>query len=275
MNIIRVFPRRTAFTPDDDYCFYDRPGMFVPEHDEIHVVCTFTWDIDKAKRLQKDWQSITNKPVKIGGPALNDPGSEFEPGMYCKTGVTFTSRGCPNNCKFCFVPKREGCIRELEIKPGNIIQDNNFLATSDNHQRKVFEMLKNQRQISFRGGLEPARITDKFVAEIQGLKVSDLWLACDTKNAIKPLENAVMKLQSGGFNQNKIRSYVLIGDDMPENEARLRRVYEIGALPFAQLFQPVERITYSQEWKNFARTWSRPAAYKSVMKGSVINERDR
>lgn len=269
MKIIRVFPTKTAFTPDDEYCFYDRPGMFIPDHDEVHIVCVFTWDISTAERLQKDWQAFTDKLVLIGGPAFNDAGGEFTPGMYCKTGVTFTSRGCPNNCGFCFVPKREGKLREIEIKPGNIIQDNNFLACSQQHKNKVYEMLKTQRQISFRGGLEAQLVNSDFVENIGKLKIADLWLACDTRSAITNLKKATDKLHAGGFNQNNIRCYVLIGDDIDENEARLRAVYEAGALPFAQLFQPAERKEYSRDWKKFARVWSRPAAYKAHIKSGI------
>lgn len=266
MKIIRVFPKKTAFTPTDEYCYFDNPGMFIPDHDEVHVCCVFTWDKQKAEELKFQWQGATNKPVKIGGPAYDDPGKDFIPGRYIKNGVTITSRGCVNNCKFCFVPKREGKLRELKVQPGNIIQDNNFLACSKQHKEKVYEMLKTQHKISFRGGLEAARLSDWDIEQMRGLKISDLWLACDSKERIKPFINAVEKLHRAGFSQNKIRCYVLIGDDRQENEERLRAVFEAGALPFAQLFQPVERIEYSQQWKHFSRKWSRPAIYKSMFK---------
>jgi len=74
---MRVFPQKTAFTPDDDYCLYDSPGLFIPKHDEIHISCAFTWDIPRALKLQKDWQAVMNQPVKIGGPAFDDPGGEY------------------------------------------------------------------------------------------------------------------------------------------------------------------------------------------------------
>jgi hypothetical protein len=51
-------------------------------------------------------------------------------------GMGFTSRGCIRNCGFCFVPKKEGCFRDVaEIKdllnPKSnilILHDNNFTA---------------------------------------------------------------------------------------------------------------------------------------------------
>jgi len=242
-RILRVFARRTNLTPTDELAFYDTPGLFIPEHDEVHVVVTFTWDIERGKYLRDCWQDVTDKPVKIGGVAFDDPCTgDFVAGLYLKHGVTVTSRGCINNCAFCFVPKREGRLREIEnFAVGNIIQDNNFLACSKAHKRRVYDMLKTQRQVSFRGGLESEFLSDWDVEEMRGLRIFDLWLACDSKARIKPFLKACEKLVKAGFSQNKIRCYALIGDDMNENEERLQTIFKAGALPFAQLYQPRER----------------------------------
>lgn len=125
MPILRVFPRRTNATPLDDYVTFDPPGLFIPEDiTEIHVSVTFTYDLEKAHRLADCWSRIA--PVKIGGPAFNLPGGEFTPGLYLKEGYVITSRGCPNHCWFCAVPKREtNGLHELEIKDGwNVLDDN-------------------------------------------------------------------------------------------------------------------------------------------------------
>jgi hypothetical protein len=263
--IARVFPTRTSMTPIDEHAYYAPPDMFTPKYDEVHISCVFTWDKVKAERLAYEWQD--HGKVIIGGPAYNSYAGEFFSGKYLKKGITITSRGCPNKCNFCLVPSREGLLRELEIIEGNIIQDNNILACSETHLQKVFAMLKTQRAIEFKGGLEARRITHKIAKEFAKLRIKTLWLACDTKGAINQLKKAVQILNIAGFNRNKIYSFVLIGDDMKENEERLREVYSIGAKPFAQLFQPADRlIEYSKEWKQFARKWSRPAIYQSIMK---------
>ena len=269
-KIIRVFPNRTSYTPNDNYVCIGSPSLFIPEHKEIHISIIFTWDIQKGLELQKEWQSVTDKPVLTDGPAFNNLGDEFIPGKYCKNGITITSRGCPNNCKYCFVPGREGKIRELEIKQGKIIQDNNILACSKSHIQKVFEMLKKQNSIEFKGGLEPGRMNKLIAEDLRGLRIKSLWLACDTKNQVKALSKAVQILQDAGFSRNHLRCYVLIGDDFEENLNRLIEVYKIGCLPFAQLYQPEEKIDYSQDWKDFCRTWSRPAAYKTYLKENGI-----
>lgn len=96
VKIARVFPRITNATPTDELAFYGGPGMFPPEVDEVHISCAFTYDLDRAHELAEQWRHVAT--VKIGGPALDEPGGEFIPGRYLKKGYVITSRGCPNSC---------------------------------------------------------------------------------------------------------------------------------------------------------------------------------
>src|SRR3989304_2567118 len=96
-KLIRVFPRKTKWTPTDDMAFVGDPPLFRPEADEIHVSATFTWDIAEAQRLAQAW-SWHYSNVRLGGPAFGDPGGPFVPGRYIKNGVVMTSRGCPFGC---------------------------------------------------------------------------------------------------------------------------------------------------------------------------------
>jgi hypothetical protein len=267
-NIIRVFPYRTSYTPEDQFVFIGLPGLFIPPHDEVHVSCTFTWDRALCEKLKFQWNGITDKPVRLGGPAYESPADEFTPGFYLKSNVVFTSRGCNNNCSWCCVPKAEGRLRELPVIEGNWIQDNNFLQTSRAHKERVFTMLKHQNGICFKGGLQADLIDDHFIRNITSLRISELWLACDTDQAIPNFRKAVERLKRAGFKRDHLRCYVLIGDNMEKNETRLRAVYGAGALPFALLFQPQgdKKKAYSYEWKRFQRIWNRPALTEAHMK---------
>lgn len=270
MKIIRVFPHRTSYTPDDDYVFIGMPQFLLPEHDEVHISCTFTWDKELCKELAYQWEVRTNKPVKLGGVAFGSPSEDFEQGLYIKRNIIFTTRGCNNNCPWCIVPKLEGRLKELPICEGNIIQDNNFLQASRAHKEKVFDMLRKQRGICFKGGLEPDLIDDHFVNGITSLKIKELWLACDTDASISLFRKGCKKLVKAGFNRNKIKCYVLsYGKDMEADEARARAVYEAGAMPFVQLYRDFgnDKTDYPEEWKKFQRRWSRPAIIESRMKG--------
>lgn len=267
-QIIRVFPQRNSYTPTDSMAFIGLPPFFIPEHQEIHISCTFTWDKKLCEEVAYQWEGRTNKPVKLGGPAFLSEAYDFIQGMYIKRNIIFTSRGCNNHCPWCCVPRIEGPLKELPVCEGNIIQDNNFLQTSKSHKDKVFQMLKTQRAISFKGGLEPDLIDDHFINNIQFLKISELWLACDTDAGLPEFKRACQKLKNAGFNRNKIHCYVLsYGLDRDKDETRAREVYEAGAMPFVQLFRDFEdkKTSYSNDWNKWARMWQRPAAIKAHM----------
>ena len=267
-EIIRVFPRRTSYTPDDDMAFVGMPPLIIPEHKEIHVSCTFTWDKAYCEELAFQWEGRTNKPVKLGGPAFGSPAEDFIQGMYMKKNIIFTTRGCNNNCPWCCVPRLEGKLKELPICEGNIIQDNNFLQASRQHKDKVFEMLKHQKAICFKGGLEADLIDEHFINGISELKISELWLACDTDARLPEFKKACEKLTKAGFTRDKIKCYVLsYGKDRDKDEARAQAVYEAGAMPFVQLYRDFgdKKTEYSADWNAWARMWQRPAATRAHM----------
>lgn len=265
-DIIRVFPRKTSYTPDDDMAFVGMPGLIIPEHKEVHISCTFTWDKQYCEELAFQWEGRTNKPVKLGGPAYGSPCEDFTQGLYIKSNIIFTTRGCNNNCPWCCVPSREGKLRELPILQGNWIQDNNFLQANRAHKDKVFEMLKTQKAICFKGGLEADLIDDHFVNGISNLKIAELWLACDTDARLPEFKKACEKLKRAGFSREKIKCYVLsYGKDRAKDEARAMSVYEAGAMPFVQLYRDFSetKTEYSADWNAWARMWQRPAAIKA------------
>jgi len=267
-KVIRVFPRRTSYTPRGDLIYIGDPQLFLPEADAVHVSVTFTWDISEGYRLCEAWDKYY-EDVRIGGPAIDaQPPGDFEPGFYVKDGITFTSRGCPYKCIWCLVPDREGELRLLDVKPGNVIQDNNFLATPREHQADVFEMLRGQdQQIEFRGGVDKRLVDDWFVEQIKSIRLKRLYMAADTRGSLGSLEDAVNKL--GHLTREQLSCYVLIGyggEKIWDAERRLRAVWEIGCMPFAQLYQPPDKlIKYSDDWKKLARIYSRPMLTRREM----------
>jgi len=253
-------------TPRDDYAFVGDPPLLRPDADLVHVSCTFTWDIPEARRLQCSWGQYY--PVVLGGCACGYAGGQFIPGMYVRHGVTFTSRGCNNHCPWCLVPQREGKIREMNIVPGNIVQDNNLLQCNRQHIANVFDMLRTQGAIQFSGGLDARLLTDSIADDLRALRIGKIFFGCDTKEAIKPLERAKRKLD--GFTMSQLRAFVLVAfnnETIDEALERLVAVWELGFMPFVQLYQPPgERIKYSREWQELARIWSRPAISKAFMR---------
>ncbi len=265
MKIIRVFPRRTMFTPTDDFAFVGDPPMIRPEADEVHVSCTFTWDKVRAMNLALAWGQYYS--VKLGGPAFDSPVNGFTPGQYIKRGVTFTSRGCNNQCPWCLVSKREGKLRQIDnFAVGNIIQDNNFLQCNKSHIENVCRMLRSQKNIQFTGGLDTRLLHCDHVELLRGLHIGQMFFACDTKGSIYSLRNAGDLLKD--FPRDKKRCYVLLafnGQTLDQAEEHLEDVWGAGFMPHAQLFQPPDKyISYPKEWRDLVRRWSRPAIMKAM-----------
>lgn len=267
-GVIRVFPCRTSMTPTDEYAFVGDPPLFRPEAEQVHVSVAFTWDIPRAETLAAAWGQYYSD-VRLGGPALGTACNGFESGLYVREGVTFTSRGCNGNCPWCLVPANEGRLKPLrDIAEGYIIQDNNFLQCPPAHRQRVYAMLSQQsRTAIFSGGLQASLVTNEVAAELHSVKIGSLFLAADTEGALGPLERAVGRLP--WLPREKLRCYVLIGfngETVEQAERRLKAVWEIGCLPFAQLYQPASgRIAWDSEWRHLNRTWSRPAAMKAEM----------
>lgn len=270
-SVIRVFARRTKWTPTDDLAFYDEPPLYELPDLPVMVSVTFTWDIRRGKRFAKAWSNRC-KDVQIGGPAFDDPGKDYIRGRFLNRAVTITSRGCPKVCPWCCVPYREGKLREMQtISEGWVVQDNNLLACSRGHIERVFEMLSRQPiPCSFPGGLDLTLIKPWHIVRLTSLmaqhKLASIWVSFDTEQSLQRLGFGANIFADLG--RERRRAYVLIGynGDSPYHaEKRLELVYAAGFLPFAMLYQPIHgRIGWSQEWKALQRKWARPAAYRCV-----------
>jgi len=284
--MIRVFPRKTNATPNDSKVYFGGPELW--EYDggdrDVKISCTFIFDKPKTEFLAKQWDSA-GYHVSVGGPAYDDRGGEFVPGRFLKKELVITSRGCNNNCWFCKVREREGKLRELEIKDGWDILDNNLLQCSKNHINRVFDMLNRQKRIingrragvKFTGGLEAFVLQDWHVDLIANLqpKPEILYFAYDTPDDYEPLRRAAYKMKEIGFNNQRIGCYVLIGwpagenrpaDTMGKAKKRLQQVIDLNMMPYAMLYADQNKNP-DPEWTRFQRQYVRPALIRKKHKG--------
>jgi hypothetical protein len=273
MKIIRVFPRRTKLTPDDENVRIACPPTLFDEADEIHVSVLFDEDLPKAERLANAWSKVA--PVKIGGVATGERGEDFVPGMYVRKGGVITSRGCPNRCWFCKVWQREGnTVRELPITDGWNVLDDNLLRCSEKHVLEVFAMLQKQsHQVHFTGGLEAAALCDWHIDLLVNLKPKQMFFAYDTHDDYEHLIDAGLRLMNAGFSikSRSLRAYCLIGykgDTFDKAERRLWNCIRAGFIPMAMLYRDGKNEP-TIEWKRFVRAWARPAIIMAKIKGKT------
>ena len=267
--LARVFPRRTNATPDDAYAFVGLPPAELPDDiTEVHISVSFGYDLEEAERLCEAWSKITPR-CAIGGPATGMRGEEFIPGRFLKLGYTITSRGCNGSCWFCKIPAREGPVRELPIRSGSNLLDDNLMACSEPHIRRVFQMLEGQKKLGHRifltGGLEAALIKEWHIELLKKLRPKEISFGCDTDEKFHYLNEAVKLFKEADyFSHNTLRAYVLVGyrnDTLEDAERRLKRVKDIGVCPMAMLYRDLSGaiIQPERDWKRFSRLWARPA----------------
>lgn len=272
MRLIRVFPRKTKATPDDELVRFGPPGMF-DEADEVHISVTFTYDKPYAEELAEQWRHVA--PTKIGGVAYGDDSLEFIPGRYIRPGYTITSRGCPRRCWFCGVWKKWPEVNVMPIHDGWNVLDDNLLAAPRPHVEAVFAMLRRQKgRVEFTGGLEALSLQDYQVELLASLKPRpNMFFAYDPGDEFGTLEHAARRLLDAGFTRasHRMRSYCLIGypkDTFEAAEKRLRDLTSIGFTPYAMLWQPEhpsqEKHRPGPAWQTFTRRWRRPAIIHQV-----------
>jgi hypothetical protein len=157
-------------------------------------------------------------------------------------------------------------IREMTIRDGWIVQDNNLLACNRPHIEAVFDMLRTQRKGAvFSGGLDVRLLKPWHRKLIDSISLHELWVACDSKSRLHELEKTAEILD--GIAQRKRRCYLMIGygdETLSQAEERLERVFKLGFDPFSQLYRGERQREYDKDWKALNRKWSRPAAYHAA-----------
>jgi hypothetical protein len=157
-------------------------------------------------------------------------------------------------------------LRELPITEGRNVLDDNLLACSDEHIRRVFDMLKGQKKvgrIEFTGGFEAKRLKQWHVEALLELRPKQMFFAYDTPDDLEPLQRAGRMLIDAGFTtaSHTLRAYVLCGYPQDTFEAagkRMREAMNAGFMPMAMLYRD-KTGNRELEWMRWQRKWARPA----------------
>lgn len=183
----------------------------------------------------------------------------------------FTSRGCPNKCPFCIVPRKEGGIYpvgslyDLWDENAKVITllDNNILGLPQHFENICSEAVHYKITVDFNQGLDHRRLSPHIIELLKSIKHKEYRFAFDSPLYYKSVERAISLLKDGGI--NRCLWYVLVGFDttFQEDLDRVNFLRDRGQQAYIQRFrQPKNdwRHIALAQWVNqhhifYAMTW--------------------
>ena len=136
----------------------------------------------------------------------------------------FLTRGCPNKCKWCVVPRKEGNIlpywdieRVANGRKKIVLMDNNILAAGDYAKQQLQKIIDLDLRVDFNQALDARLVTDEFASLLAQVK----WLnncirfGCDTHKQIEDCERAMEMITGYGFT-GLYFLYTMLNDDFDE-----------------------------------------------------------
>ena len=216
----------------------------------------FTWLLPRARDRIRQADMFTRQ-WKVGGPAVRLMLDYFAeepceilgdmPGVLQRVNpnATRTTVGCVRRCAFCGVRRIEGAFRELDDWPDKpVLCDNNLLAASEGHFRRVVKRLRKHGWCDFNQGLDARLLTAEHARLIASIGKPMCRLALDHDRDRDTWATAVERLRTAGIAKSRIRSYVICGFDgsVDEDWERCQFVESFGLMALPMWYHPLDAM---------------------------------
>ena len=207
------------------------------------------------------------------------PDFSLYPNVPTDTAYGFLTRGCPNRCAWCVVPRKEGQIRPYwdieQVCQGRkkaILMDNNILAAGDYAHEQFQKIVSLGVKVDFNQALDARLVTDDFarqMAQIQWLEHNRIRFGCDTTAQIAECERAIGLLESYGF-KGQFFLYTMIGgkNDIEECYNRIHHWWQrnqearknhdrCAVYPYAQPYRDPDNPRHEiPQWQKDMAGWT-------------------
>lgn len=175
------------------------------------------------------------------------PDYSLYPNLTKNKAYGFLTRGCPNNCEYCCVSKKEGLITHKVADLNEwwngqkqiVLLDPNILACKQ-HIELLEQLAVSGAYVDFTQGLDARFITEKNLEVLSRIKIKTIHFAFDfmknEKRIIKGLDLAKKKLN---LKDSKAIVYMLTNFDttIKEDIYRLKTIKNLGYLPDVRIYR--------------------------------------
>jgi len=150
----------------------------------------------------------------------------------CDYAIGYLTRGCPNRCKWCVVPKKEGNIHSYRIFQNLVRPDTNKLVLMDNNIlaspfgiNQLRRLTYTDYQIDLNQGMDARLVTHDIAAIIARIKwIRFIRFSCDTDAQVDEIERVLDLLNNYGIKPWRISIYMLVTSDVEKAAARVERL---------------------------------------------------
>lgn len=150
----------------------------------------------------------------------------------CDYAIGYITRGCPNKCPWCYVPKKEGNIKPYRMwtqlvrhdTPNLVLMDNNILASGYGISQ-LKDMIGKGWRIDLNQGMDARLVTEEIadiLAELQWIK--HIRFSCDTISQVKHIDKVAKMLEMRGIKPYRLFIYVLVRKDIEEADYRVQQL---------------------------------------------------
>ena len=247
------------YTPFEEYdiVFMSKIFSFTPDFGQVitnaRSIVKGGTGYDIHSKLSDDMEYVT-------------PDYSIYPSIDNKTAYGFLTRGCPNKCKWCVVPRKEGGVKPymdvddvaIDGRRNLILMDNNVLAC-DYGMEQIQKIIDRKYRVDFNQAIDARLITAdkaKLLAKVKWIDV--IRLGCDTPKQIAECENAMQMIDEYRGKPMQYLMYTMIDRDMHEAYHRLSyfrtmKKVRVVAQPFRDIDNPRQIIP---QWQKDMARWA-------------------
>ena len=189
---------------------------------------TYIYDADKIIKGGTGYDPLSQLPDEID---RLQPDYSIYPNIPKDTAYGFLTRGCPNKCRWCVVPKKEGAIRPymdvdeiaIEGRRKLVLMDNNILAAGDYCIQQLQKIIERGYRVDFNQAIDARLVTDEIaqlLAKVKWLDNNRIRFGCDTHGQIAECERAMNMINRYGFT-GQYFLYTMLTSDFRECYERI------------------------------------------------------
>lgn len=206
-------------------------------------------------------------------PAVDNMFPDYSIYPSCDYAIGFLTRGCPNKCPWCYVPKKEGGIKPYRnwrqlVRPDTdklVLMDNNILAC-EYGINQLAEIADTDYRIDLNQGMDIRLLTEDVCKLLKKLHWIDyIRFSCDTSAQLPYFERAVKMFDKYKISKSRIFIYILVRSDLQEADYRVQSLAKIyhnfnlyaqperndrkGIIPTAAQLEFAQRYVYGRLYK--------------------------